>query len=54
MHKRLLILIQGDEDLKQRRFECDECGSELVLDAIGGFRLLFDVRGGLLQVIPNE
>jgi acetyl-CoA carboxylase beta subunit len=52
MRKRRLILIQGDNDLKQTYFICDRCGAEMTSDASKGDTLLF-WKGQFVRVIQN-
>jgi hypothetical protein len=51
MEKRLLLLIQGNDDLKQVRYECEKCGAEASYGSVEGAGVLFDQAGRFLQVI---
>ncbi len=52
MRKRILLLIQGNDDLKQTYYCCEKCGAEMTGDASKGDTLLF-WKGQFVRVILN-
>lgn len=52
MCKRILLLISGDQDLKQTYFTCEKCSAEMTADACAGDLLLF-WKGQFVQVISK-
>lgn len=52
MQKRILLLISGDQDLRQTYFVCDRCGAEMTADASKGDTLLF-WKGQFVRVIEG-